>query len=752
VAPLTPADVKRWDADAIHGVFQTATNRAATLQTLGDNLQQVHSNLSDWRGEAGDAFRADLGKTRRDIEADGQESKQVAAAVLQAEADVRAVKSELEGIEQTAEGYGFTITPDWRIEAGMGAIGFDKLTLAAEEQLLQGQLTNCKVHAHNADQELANAVRGAVGEAPALPGTSAPGAAPPGPNAPGGTPKSRRDMLLPAGPISAEPGRAPAKGPPVAAGASTGKPPSLEDMMLGRGQPADQKPPPGSPLDLLSRVQPPAVPPQRLNPADVENFKAMARQTMISDGVPPDQIEAKLNDVVARTQQYMDAGMPKYSPPDPPRPPPPGFGDGFGDRWNSTVDGVQNLSGENGLDAMGDAWGGMAKGLGQKAEEYLTLGPVAPIADAAGEVRSFIDNPAYYAGGKAADGAFALPGMMFGPEGAGVGELGGADAAAAAARDLPGVHPPLSPLEQILPDLHSPLAPPEVPPHEEFHPSGPAEGPTTGLFGPPGPPEGPLSAGHVPALAEVPVAAGHAPIPAEAHAPTGHAPSGPPEPPVSGGHGESGPHEPPVSGGHPPDGPPNHLPVGPIDNNPPHIPPESQWAPIGHDQPITYHPEASQAALDLSDAYAHHQPTAALSQRVADMSTHYVGDNPDRVVLGKWNGDDSGYIGDARRHGGIYYDTSTEVWDNIGHGLSKTEGNDLGWEVNESFLRRQMERGIERIDYVVEGTKFTSVEDVLRYDPESFSAREIRFMTENASSYGYERIGDSWVRVKGGRP
>ncbi len=104
MAPLTPADVKRWDADAIHGVFQTATNRAATLQTLGDNLQQVHSKLSDWQGEAGDAFRADLNKTRRDIEADGHESKQVAAAVARAEADVRAVKAELGGIEQSAEG------------------------------------------------------------------------------------------------------------------------------------------------------------------------------------------------------------------------------------------------------------------------------------------------------------------------------------------------------------------------------------------------------------------------------------------------------------------------------------------------------------------------------------------------------------------------------------------------------------------------------------------------------------------------
>ena len=51
MAALTPADVKRWDADAIHGVFQTATNRAATLQRLGDSLQQVHNTLSDWQGD-----------------------------------------------------------------------------------------------------------------------------------------------------------------------------------------------------------------------------------------------------------------------------------------------------------------------------------------------------------------------------------------------------------------------------------------------------------------------------------------------------------------------------------------------------------------------------------------------------------------------------------------------------------------------------------------------------------------------------
>ena len=265
MAALTPADVKRWDADAIHGVFQTATNRAATLQRLGDTLQQVHNNLSDWQGQAGDAFRADLGKTRRDIDADGQESRQVAAAVSRAEADVRSVKSELDGIEQAAEGYGWTITPDWRIDPGNTMIGLDRLTLAAEQQLLQGQLDTCKLHAHNADQELATAVRGSVGDIPLNATGYQPGAAPPAPGAPKppspGQPKSWQDMLLPAGPASAEPGGGPPKGPPVPAGAGGGKPPSLEDMMLGRGQPSTpdgQKPPPGSLPDLLSRLGQPA--------------------------------------------------------------------------------------------------------------------------------------------------------------------------------------------------------------------------------------------------------------------------------------------------------------------------------------------------------------------------------------------------------------------------------------------------------------------------------------------------------------
>lgn len=400
---LTPNDVKRWDLGAIQKVFDTANGRANTLRLLGENLQQVHNVLSDWQGEAGEAFRADLGKARRDIEADGQESRQVAAAVARAEGAVRACKRELEDIERAAEANGWTITPDWRIDVGDTWIGRDPIEFAAQQQLLQDQLIALNVHAHSADHELAAAVRLAVGEVPLdATGHSPSGGAPPpqGPPNPatGRKPRTWQDMLLPDGPADAGPDGASPKGPLVPAGA-VGKPRSLQDMLLPAG-PAG----PGRG----------GVPPPRLNPADVESFKAMARQTMIRDGVPPNQIEARLNDVVSQTQQWIDNGMPNYVPPEPKAPPPPGFSEGFSDRWFATEQGIKNLFGQGGPGAPSvlKSWEQMLKGTAETA--------LNPVGTALIEVKSALDSPslAYYLGGEASDAATTLPTMLFGGEGA----------------------------------------------------------------------------------------------------------------------------------------------------------------------------------------------------------------------------------------------------------------------------------------------------------------------------------------------
>lgn len=182
--------------------------------------------------------------------------------------------------------------------------------------------------------------------------------------------------------------------------------------------------------------------------------------------------------------------------------------------------------------------------------------------------------------------------------------------------------------------------------------------------------------------------------------------------------------------------------------------------PSHHDAPVAtshpplplgdsgYSPDAPLVASNLNEAFVNGGPTTDLAREVAHLSTHQFGD-ASRVVLGKWDGLDGGYIGEARSNGGIYYDTGPDTWKAMGVGLSKPDANAVGWLVNEQFLQTQMERGIPRIDYIVEGTRFSSVEDVVRTEPNSFSAMEIRYLMQNAASYGYERVGNSWVKKEG---
>lgn len=427
------------------------------------------------------------------------------------------------------------------------------------------------------------------------------------------------------------PVNAPSSIVPKPAGGAGGAPPSLKDLLLPTGkqpaggqptsgndqlQPVGKQPPSGrddqlqarSLADLLGVPVVPGAPPPQLKPADVESFKAMARQSMVRDGVPPEQIEARLNDIVGRTQQWIDNGMPNYVPPEPKPPPPPGFGEGFGDRWFATEQSVHNLLGVGGPGAPSvlKSWEQMLKG---------TIANANPVVAVAGEVQNALDSPsaAYYLGAKTSDAAVALPGMLFGGEGAA----------------------------------------------------------------------------------------------------------------VEAGLGDVG---------------PGVLETGPV---------VSPQAPIGFDHPPGYNPWAEHAAEDLNYAFGHGGPTPSLSRQLAAMATHYVGDNPDRVVLGKFDGQEGGYIGEARAHGGIYFDTGAPTWDAIVNGLSGSRAEDLAWDVNEQFLRGQMENHVGRIEYTLDREKYSSLEAMMFDRAGSFSAREVEFLSKNAAAYGYERAGDAWVYVGG---
>ncbi len=230
-------------------------------------------------------------------------------------------------------------------------------------------------------------------------------------------------MLLPGGPAEAGPGGVPAEGPLVSAGGG-GEPPSLRDLLLPTERtqptgPGGQEPAPGSVPDLLSRLHQPVVSgvrPPRPSAAEVERFKALVRPTMIADGVAPGQVEARLNEIVARAQRWIDEGMPNYVVPEPPRPPAPGFGEGFGDRWRATEQGIKNLFGQGGPGAPGvlESWQRMLEGTVETVQN--------PIGSAIGEVKDALDSPspAYFLGAKVSDAATTLPGLFFGGEGAAI--------------------------------------------------------------------------------------------------------------------------------------------------------------------------------------------------------------------------------------------------------------------------------------------------------------------------------------------
>ncbi|QIV82439.1 PE domain-containing protein [Mycolicibacterium frederiksbergense] len=170
----------------------------------------------------------------------------------------------------------------------------------------------------------------------------------------------------------------------------------------------------------------------------------------------------------------------------------------------------------------------------------------------------------------------------------------------------------------------------------------------------------------------------------------------------------------------------------------------------GHPPPPPGHsaPEAIDAAQRFNDAFVNGQSTADLARAVSDWATHRV-EGADRVVLGRWDGQDGGYIGEARHNGGgIYFDTGDEAWNAVEAGLGKEDAKSLGWQVNEQFLRTQLENGVGRIDYLLDHDLYDSLEDMAVERAGSFSQMEVEFLSKHAPAYGYERVGDSWVKVK----
>lgn len=150
-----------------------------------------------------------------------------------------------------------------------------------------------------------------------------------------------------------------------------------------------------------------------------------------------------------------------------------------------------------------------------------------------------------------------------------------------------------------------------------------------------------------------------------------------------------------------------------------------------------------ESILDLREAFATGKDMTPAAKTIADLSTRSEGTN-NRVVLGKWDKNGGGYVGEAKKNGGIWYETSKGVYDRIIEGLLSKESMDkISWSINENFLIEQIKKGVERIDLTGESSK-----KIMKMRKYSATASEIRWMRENAKRHGYVRVNNSWVKRK----
>lgn len=179
---LTIADIERWDAGDVREVFHAATSRAQAVQDAADGIAELPA-FTTWGGEAAEAAKTALAKTRADLQAHGVEALAVANAARTAAHEIERIRSELASLKADAAALGMEIDPvSGRVVAGPQFTG-DPMELMLKQQQLQPRVDKLICEANLVDMALANAIDMASGVTPA--------------HAPADRPRGLADMMVP---------------------------------------------------------------------------------------------------------------------------------------------------------------------------------------------------------------------------------------------------------------------------------------------------------------------------------------------------------------------------------------------------------------------------------------------------------------------------------------------------------------------------------------------------------------------------
>lgn len=166
-------EILKFDPGQIQEIFSACSGQQQTCSTIDGHLKNL-SDLETWQGDASQAAKDAAGKTRKDLDAHGNEVWQVAAAARDCFNEAVALKASATRVQADADAKGFVIEPDGGVKdtnppVMRGWADADKASYYAEIETLQARVNDVIAAAERFDDNLAAAINAADGSIPLTP-------------------------------------------------------------------------------------------------------------------------------------------------------------------------------------------------------------------------------------------------------------------------------------------------------------------------------------------------------------------------------------------------------------------------------------------------------------------------------------------------------------------------------------------------------------------------------------------------------
>lgn len=165
---LTVAEIERWDAGDVREVFHAAHTRAQAAFDAADALAALPV-LGTWEGQAADAARRALGRTRADLDAHGNDALVVAQAARRAAHSIDGLHDDLARLKVEAAAVGLEVDPSTNRMVPIPGSRRNGRQMLEILPPLQARLNSLVEQAVSVDLELAAAIHLADGNTPMPP-------------------------------------------------------------------------------------------------------------------------------------------------------------------------------------------------------------------------------------------------------------------------------------------------------------------------------------------------------------------------------------------------------------------------------------------------------------------------------------------------------------------------------------------------------------------------------------------------------